>query len=417
MQVLNDQTFAILVIMALFTTFITTPIVVAIHKPAKKARSENKHRTIQRKEANGQLRLLTCFHNSRNIPSVINLIEASRGIGKKGAGVRVYAMHLMEYSERPSAILMVHKARKNGLPFWNKVQDAAADQNQIVVAFEAFRHLSRVSIKPTTAISRLSDIHEDICSSAEDKRVAMIILPFHKHLRLDGHLETTRTIFRHVNRKVLLHAPCSVGILVDRGLGGTSHVSASNVDYTIIALFFGGHDDREALTYGARMAEHPGINLVAVRFVLDPTVASETVSLDIDGNENSRPEARSEDEEFLSNFKQINQKEDGSIKYEEKMVKSSAETVEVIKSYCRCNLFLVGRMAEGEVVAALGKQQQQMECPELGPLGNLLTSSEFSTTASVLIVQQYRGEELPLDSLESLRDEVESTTEGEGNGA
>lgn len=417
MQVLNDQTFAILVIMALFTTFITTPIVVAIHKPAKKARSENKHRTIQRKEANGQLRLLTCFHNSRNIPSVINLIEASRGIGKKGAGVRVYAMHLMEYSERPSAILMVHKARKNGLPFWNKVQDAAADQNQIVVAFEAFRHLSRVSIKPTTAISRLSDIHEDICSSAEDKRVAMIILPFHKHLRLDGHLETTRNIFRHVNRKVLLHAPCSVGILVDRGLGGTSHVSASNVDYTITALFFGGHDDREALTYGSRMAEHPGINLVAVRFVLDPTVASETVSLDIDGNENSRPEARSEDEEFLSNFKQNNQKEDGSIKYEEKMVKSSAETVEVIKSYCRCNLFLVGRMAEGEVVAALGKQQQQMECPELGPLGNLLTSSEFSTTASVLIVQQYRGEELPLDSLESLRDEVESTTEGEGNGA
>lgn len=411
--VLNDQAFAILVLMALFTTFITTPIVVTIHKPARMARSENyKHRTIQRKDANGQLRLLTCFHNSRNIPSVINLIEASRGIDKKGGGVRVYAMHLMEYSERSSAILMVHKARKNGLPFWNKIQDA--DQNQIVVAFEAFRHLSRVSIKPTTAISRLSDIHEDICRSAEDKRVAMIILPFHKNRRLDGHLETTRNVFRHVNREVLLHAPCSVGILVDRGLGGTSHVSASNVDYTITVLFFGGHDDREALAYGARMAEHPGINLVAVRFVVDPMVADETISIDID--ENSRQEARSEDEEFLSGFKQNIHTDDGSMKYEEKIVKSSAEAVEVIRSYSRCNLFLVGRMAEGQLVAALGKQQ--MECPELGPLGNLLTSPVFSTTASVLIVQQYRAEELPLDSLESVKDdEEESTTEGQPNGA
>lgn len=160
---LDDQAFAILVLMALFTTFITTPLVVAVYKPAKMATTEYKNRTIQRKEMGSQLRLLTCFHTNRNIPSLINLIESSRGTGKKEA-LRVYAMHLMELSERPSAILMVHKARKNGLPFWNKVQDA--DQNEIVVAFETFRHLGRVSIRPTTAISRFDNMHEDICSSA-----------------------------------------------------------------------------------------------------------------------------------------------------------------------------------------------------------------------------------------------------------
>ena len=49
---------------------------------------------------------------------MINLIEASRGTEKK-EGLCVYALYLMELSERPSAIMMVHKARKNGLPFWN----------------------------------------------------------------------------------------------------------------------------------------------------------------------------------------------------------------------------------------------------------------------------------------------------------
>ncbi|KAL3818246.1 hypothetical protein ACJIZ3_004151 [Penstemon smallii] len=400
--VLNDQTFAIMVLMALFTTFITTPIVLAIYKPARMARSEYKHRTIQRKETSTQLRLLTCFQSTRTIPTLINLMEASRGTGKRG-GLQVYAMHLMELSERSSAILMVHKARKNGMPLWRKSRDS--NSNQVVVAFEALQHLDQVSIRPTTAISPMTTMHEDICTSAETKRTAMIILPFHKHQRIDGHLETTRGELRYVNRRVLEHAPCSVGILVDRGLGGTSHVSASNVDYTITVFFFGGHDDREALSYGALMAEHPGISLNVVRFTVDPKVIGENVHIDV--NDQYSQEARSDDVEFLAEFKKkVSSNE--SMKLEERVVSDGGETIDVIRSYSRCNLFLVGRMPEGQLVAALNKKS---ECPELGPVGNLLISPEFSTTASVLVVQQYRSQ-LTGDSLNSLKEEAD-TTEGE----
>ncbi|GFS34107.1 cation/H+ exchanger 19 [Actinidia rufa] len=155
----------------------------------------------------------------------------------------VYAIHLMELSERSSAIQMVHKARKNRLPFWNKGKHSGT--NQVVVAFKAFRQLGRVWVCPMMAISRMNNVHEDICASAESKRAAIIILPFHKHQRLDGQLETTRTDFRHVNRLVLEHALCSVGILVDRGRSGTTHIFASNVDLVITVLFFGGPDDCE----------------------------------------------------------------------------------------------------------------------------------------------------------------------------
>ncbi|KAG9132898.1 hypothetical protein Leryth_014834 [Lithospermum erythrorhizon] len=393
--VLNDQTFAIMVLMALFTTFITTPIVISVYKPAKMSKSEYKHRKIQRKDPSAQLRMLTCFYGTRNIPSLINLIEASRGTDKKG--VRVYAMHLMELTERTSAICMVHKARKNGLPLWNKGLEANA--NQIVVAFETFQQLSKVAIRPTTAISGLSTMHEDIVEGAHRKRVAMIILPFHKHQRIDGHMETTRAEFRSVNKRVLQHAPCSVGILVDRGLGGTSHVSASNVDYTLTVLFFGGHDDREALSYGSRMAEHPGINLVVVRFLLDPKVAGNSITVDID--DSSRPEARSDDEECIAEFKEKVSKENGGIKYEEQTISNADEAIELIRSHSRCNMFVVGRIPEAALVSALSKKN---ECPELGPVGNLLISADFSTPASVLVVQQYRSQ-LSLDSLNSLKED------------
>ncbi|KAL6549889.1 Cation/H(+) antiporter 18 [Orobanche minor] len=402
--VLNDQTFAIMVLMALFTTFITTPVVIATYKPARMAKQVYKHRTIQRRKPNTQLRLLTCFHSTRTIPTLINLMEISRGTGKKG-GLRVYAMHLTELSERSSAILMVHKARKNGMPFWNKVQ--STDSNEIVVAFETFQHLSHVSIRPTTAISHMFNMHEDICTSAESKRVAMVVLPFHKHQRFDGHFETTRSGLRHVNRRVLEHAPCSVGILVDRGLGGAAHVSASNVDYTITALFFGGPDDREALSYGALMAEHPGISLNVVRFVFDSKAGpSESVTVDIDGTYG--PESKLSDEEFITEFKNKVSK-DGSIKFEESVVSNADVAFDVIRAYGRCNLYLVGRIPEGGLAAAINKKSRN-ECTELGPIGNLMISEEFSTTASVLVVQQHR-DQLTGDSLASLKEE--DTTEGD----
>ncbi|PQM34416.1 cation/H(+) antiporter 19 [Prunus yedoensis var. nudiflora] len=268
-KVLNDQTFAIFVLMALFTTFITTPLVMAIYKPARRG-APYKNRSVFRKNPDTELRMLACFHSTRNIPTMINLIESSRGTRKRGR-LTVYAMHLMELSERSSAISMVHKARYNGLPFWNKkADDTNSNKDHMVIAFEAYEQLSTVKVRPMTAISSLNDIHEDICASAHHKSVAMILLPFHKHQRLDGTMESLGNSFRSVNERVLRHAPCSVGILVDRGLGGTAQVSASDVSYNVVVAFFGGKDDREALAYGMRLAEHPGIVMTLVKFVAPP---------------------------------------------------------------------------------------------------------------------------------------------------
>ncbi|KAK7825158.1 cation/h(+) antiporter 18 [Quercus suber] len=302
-KVLNDQTFAIMVLMALFTTFITTPIVMAIYKPEKRKRmADYKNRTIERKNPNTQLRILTCYHSARNIPSIINLLEASRG-SEKREGLSVDALHLMELSERSSAIIMVHKARKHGLPFWNKSQQS--DSNQVVVAFEAYRQLSHVSIGSMKAISSMSDMHEDI-----------------------------------------------LGILVDRGLGGTTQVAASNVSYFIMVPFFGGCDDREALAYGVRMAEHPGIRLMVIRFIVEPESMGEIVKVNIDSSSSTK--LRSSDEEFLAEFKQ-NMAKDDSIKYEEKLVRNVADTIAVLSELKCCNLFLVGRMPECEAALDLSR--------------------------------------------------------------
>ncbi|KAE8706368.1 Cation/H(+) antiporter 18 [Hibiscus syriacus] len=290
----------------------------------------------------------------------------------------------MELSERSSAISMVQKARKNGLPFWKK--DQRSDSDHVVVAFEAFQQLSQITVRFMTSISSMVNMHEDICSTADGKRAAIIILPFYKNQRVYGSFETTRSYFRCVNRRVLKHAPCSVGILVDRGLGGTTNVSASNVSFLITVLFFGGSDDCEALAYGIRMAEHPGISLNIIRIVVEPETIGEISTIDM--QENNSIKKMSSAEEFLSQFGKI--LEDNSVQFEEKAIRNVTETIDAIREAGQCNLFLVGRMPEGERALALWRKS---ECPELGPVGSLLISPDLSITASVLVIQQYNGEE------------------------
>ncbi|XP_057956943.1 cation/H(+) antiporter 19 [Malania oleifera] len=383
-KVLNDQTFAILVLMALFTTFITTPIVMAVYKPARKV-GPYKHRSVGRKDLETELRLLACFNSTRNIPGMINLIESSRGTRRR-ARLCVYATHLMELSERSSAISMVHQARNNGLPFWNKKRDT---KDQMVIAFEAYQQLSSVSVRPMTAISSLDSIHEDICTSAHQKRAAMILLPYHKHQRLDGLMESLGHSFRLVNQRVLQQAPCSVGVLVDRGLGGTSQVSSSHVSYAVAVPYFGGPDDREALAFGLRMAEHPGIMLTIVRFVQQAAsdksndeVFFADLMANIASNNNMNDNDNNQESSTMP-----------SMSYEERVVgggkSDEAEIVTTaLKSMSKCNLFLVGRTPQ-TAPQPLSTSSHRSECPELGPLGSFLASSDFSTTASVLVVQRY----------------------------
>lgn len=69
-----------------------------------------------------------------------------------------------------------------------------------------------------------------------------------------------------------------------------------------------------------------------------------------------------------------------SLAYEERVVESRDDVNATLKAMSKCNLFIVGRNA------AVASLVSSMDCPELGPVGGLFSSSDFSTTASVLVV-------------------------------
>lgn len=381
-----------MVIVAVVVTAIITPAVTVIYRPARRF-IPYKRRTIQRSKPDAEFRVLVCVHTPRNVPTIINLLEASNPTKK--SPICVYVLHLVELTGRASAMLIVHNTRKSGRPALNRTQ---AQSDHIINAFENYeQHAGFVTVQPLTAISPYSTMHEDICNLAEDKRAAFIIIPFHKQQTVDGGMEATNPAFRMINQNVLANSPCSVGILVDRGLNGSTRLAANQVAHHVAVLFFGGPDDREALAYGWRMCEHPGINLTVMRFVpgeeaIDTAAGSTnelgdsrilSVVTDTDRD-------RQLDEEYANEFRMRNANNE-SVVYIEKLVNNGEETVAAIRSIDSSHdLFIVGR-GQGMISPLTAGLTDWSECPELGAIGDLLASSDFAATVSVLVVQQYVG--------------------------
>ncbi|XP_057740867.1 cation/H(+) antiporter 15-like [Arachis stenosperma] len=401
-KVLDEESFAIMVIITVVMTAIIVPSVSFLYKPSR--RSVNyKKRTIQIAKSDAEFRVLVCVHTPRNVPTMINLLEASNPTKK--SPICVYVLHLVELSGRTSAMLIVHNTRKQGYPALNKTE---AQSDHIINAFENFQHhASFVSVHPLTAISPYSTMHEDICHLAEDKRIAFIILPFHKQQTVDGGMEATNMAFRTINQNVLANAPCSVGILVDRGLNGSNRLAANQVSYHVAILFFGGPDDREALCYGWRMLEHSRICLTIVRFVQGKQVSGHIRRPSIGTSEPSVLTVETEkdiqrqlDENLLHDFRMRFQ-EDVSVDYFEKVVNNGEETVAAIRTMDDIHdLFIVGR-GQGIISPLTAGLTDWSECPEIGAIGDLLASTDFAATASVLVVQQYIGPSLHGEVLET----------------
>ncbi|KAL0442544.1 UNVERIFIED_CONTAM: Cation/H(+) antiporter 15 [Sesamum latifolium] len=379
---LRTETYSMMMVAVLLMTMIVTPA--AIWFRPVQSTVPYKRRTLQKAKSDEELRIVACIYNIRNVPTIINLLRTSNASTK--SPISVVALQLVELVGRASTMMVVHNSHSAGPRNPSHIE---AQADQITAAFDNYELRSEgVQTQAVTARCAYATMDEDICTFAKDKRPALVIIPFHKQQTLDGEMEDINPSIRSVNEGILANAPCSVGILIDRGLV-ESHDHASN----IAVLFFGGPDDREALAYAWRMAGNTDVRLTVVRFI--PSTDAEKMDLveSIDQDHLSLPiDLESEkllDDDYLGNFKTAIMK-DKSITYCELVLNDEEEAIKAIKlmDENKHDLYLVGR-GRGMISPLTSGLADWCDCPELGPIGDLLVTSEFESSFSVLVVQQY----------------------------
>ncbi|XP_022149364.1 cation/H(+) antiporter 15-like [Momordica charantia] len=368
-KVFDNETFSVMCICMVILVAVITPIMRYLNDHSSTYVVYNE-RTMMHSRSNSDLHLLVCIHDQDDVPNAIKLLEALNPT--RQSHLVVYMLHLVELLGRANPQFIAHKRTKVGT-------SRSCPSEHIVNAFKYFGQSNRdiVEIYPFTVISRVATMHHDVCSLAFDKETSLVLVPFHKRFHSNGVLSLCKSKMRTVNNHILDKAPCSIALVVDRGLLKISSSITTNLHYFhIVVVFIGGPDDRETMFIGARMAGHPNINLTMIRLVEDGNVPCYNL------------EERRLDDEAVSKFRQT-MVGNYRVMYIEEVVTNGTGTVSILRSMeNNFDLVMVGRRhcLSSPLVQGLILWNEDTE---LGAIGEVLASSNFMGNALILVVQQH----------------------------
>ncbi|XP_057956700.1 cation/H(+) antiporter 24 [Malania oleifera] len=371
-QIIGVPSFSLLVLLSTTMTAIATPLISIIYNPTRPY-MVNKKRTIQHTPPDTELRVVTCIHDPESVAGIINLLHVSNPT--LNTPFSVYALRLIELVGRASPIFIDHDH--------NEHCSEHTGDNAIHNALKQYQETvgdDVIKIHSFTAVAAQRSMYQDICELALRNKVTLIILPFHKDCLdpLAGGTELVRKGVQLVNLHVLAHAPCSVGLLVDKGSFRNPIISRSMrySSYNFVVLFLGGADAREALAYADRMAGSPDVLVTVVRFL----------SHNCEGDDEMEKKL---DDGVVTWFWVKNERNDRVV-YKEVVVRNGAETVAAIRAMSDghgYDMWIVGRK-QGINPVFLEGLSNWSENLELGVVGDFVASVDFGSGGSVLVVQQ-----------------------------
>ncbi|KAJ0983833.1 hypothetical protein J5N97_002189 [Dioscorea zingiberensis] len=333
--IISQQSFTVMIFSVIIVTGLSTPMAASIYKPFR-------HYTVyKRQDGKDKEARLKPLRSGRAAPLLIpHKLSRSESIA-----------HHISRSERIINAFLIQEQRNQG----------------------------RVNVHPFTTIAPYTSIHDEVCHLALDKRALLILLPFHKRRVLGGGVHVNSRL-RAANHKVLLHAPCSVGVVIDKVTteDDANYVCTlpGKVEYNVALFFFGGEDDREGLAIAGRMAASPGVSLDVTRFLPSRSIRE-------------NPMERKLDNRLLEQFRHETIGMD-RVTYREQLVQDMEEIVGVLREYSDAiyDLVIVGMRHKVNSVVTEGGLMDWSDCPELGVVGDFLASPDFSGKFTILVVKQ-----------------------------
>jgi Kef-type K+ transport system membrane component KefB len=394
-----EQALYAMIIGNLVSTVIAGPAAAAVLRREKEAYRAG-HQAVESVVARGDgLRVLACVHDAHAAPGVLSLVELL--VSAPQAQPAVHVLHFFEVQQRSDEPVKKTDDDHHGL-------EAVTQMNTVV---DVFSVATGISFRQMDVVRRGAAKDAQVAGRlAGDAHASVLLLPCYKEQRYDGRMACRLDERRQLNHQVLASAPCSVGLLVDRPYRncGASFQTPSSVApetgrtllhpcsdravaHVIAAVFFGGPDDREAVSFGARLAEHPTVGLTVFRFVKRSTydtVTSSSRRKDLDPV--PAGEEADVDERFLWRFYENYAAREMAM-YVEKVVESPADVVETLQGMAGMfSLVIVGRGGRQPVELMAGLERWGEAGGEIGPAAEILASIESLEMGSVLVMQQHK---------------------------
>jgi len=334
-KILSQRTFTIFVVMALVTTFATTPLTSALYPPwyQKKlaawkrgeidwdgnrlAPDEFRDDDPEEKRELAEVQRLLVYLRLDSIPSLFNFLSLLSGEQTGGITKKCHPRKQDTMEETP---LLLKPLKAHGLRMFeltdrlssvmkdSEVDDYSA-KDPVVNSFRTFGQLNNMAVSGEVQIVTEDAYAETLNASATSRRSDLVLLPWSEtgaigEAAYSDFLDTTLESFsnasqNHFVRQFLANTPCNAAILVDHHFRGqarehsrtlrradTDHSVRSdqhhltmpfvNRTHHIVFPFVGGPDDHFALTFVLRLARNPSVT--ATVFYVQLPVADDGIS-------------------------------------------------------------------------------------------------------------------------------------------
>jgi nucleotide-binding universal stress UspA family protein len=189
-KVITPAVFAMMVIMAIVTTALTTPVLAWIYPAARFAADEAAAKALETMERG--FKILIPISLPESGPGLARLARAIIGPPENG---RVFALHLRRPSDRDA--------------YQSGFAPSADESDDVLQPLIDSAHQQQLHAEPMTYVSR--DIADDIAEVAGGKAVDLVLMGFHKPV-------FTATILGGTVHRVLENCRRDVAIFVDRDL-------------------------------------------------------------------------------------------------------------------------------------------------------------------------------------------------------
>ncbi|CAG8503757.1 16863_t:CDS:2 [Cetraspora pellucida] len=298
-QIINVKVFSIMVIMALVTTFLTTPLATYLYpvqyqKQMERKRAKKDLESAADPSSSKLLRLLVVLNKVENLPAMVTFVqllqpnnpnndliksdpiksdsqisEENSEITKASKPMNVHVLRFVELTQRMSAVMK-----------FNEISETIL-HDPIMNMFTALGHVSSTKVDAKLSVAAPKDFCREIIDKIQDADINLVIIPWSGAGEIvDAPIEQknysprekkntspqVQSFVQGVFNDATVYA--TVGVFVDRGFGSTDNTRTlpNPMGYLhIFVPFFGGADDREALTFSFRLLEYPNVSVTVVR--------------------------------------------------------------------------------------------------------------------------------------------------------
>jgi Kef-type K+ transport system membrane component KefB/nucleotide-binding universal stress UspA family protein len=234
-EALTPAVYAMMVVMTLVTTAMTTPLLNLVYprKPFGVGRETASGGGRAEVEAPRGYSVLIPVSLPKSGGPLVQLADTLIGADREHS--RLLAIHLRKPAD--------HEAYRSGL------DEASPGQDEALAPLLAQARGRSIPVEQTSFLSR--DVPGDIATAAKEQRVDLVLMGFHKPV-------FGKTILGGTVHRVLQQCECDVAIFVDRGFRTARRV---------LVPYLGSGHDRLALELAARMARSTDVQVTVLHIV------------------------------------------------------------------------------------------------------------------------------------------------------